>query len=98
MAVLARRTLLVAGALTLATGCVRQYRQPAIGEPHANVLLRSVHLVVLGPELHEQILIDGEPVSVSEQSDQVRTTTVRVRPKATTDEFHTEYFHSVRAG
>ena len=76
-------------------GCVRHYPQPALDEPHADVEIRTVHHVELGPAFDERVHIDDYDVSFAETAIRVRTTTMRVRAQPTTWTFDTEFYHPV---
>jgi hypothetical protein len=86
--------LLLVG-LVLASGCVHRYPQPSLDEPHADVQIRVVHHVELGPAFDEHVRIDDYDVTFGESAPGVRQTTMRVRPQAATWSFETDFYHPI---
>lgn len=77
------------------SGCIRRYSQPSAEEPHADVQIRVVHHVTLGPGIDEIVTINGEAVSLNDSGAGVRETTMRVRPEGLQYGFETEFFHNI---
>jgi hypothetical protein len=92
---------LVAPGLVLAialSACVPQYRPPALNEPHALVKVRLAYHAWPGPQVDQQVLVDGHAVwdipVPPRNGDGVVTRAVRVRPGFVPWTIKTAFFHT----
>ena len=92
MRTLVRLTVMAVMASALG-GCVRHYREPSLGEPHALVRVRIVRHSWAGPMIDESVRLGSYAISMPREGPEPSIRAVRVRPELAEWRFETNFFH-----